>query len=157
MLRPTTVLFLAFMAFGCVTNPSGNNEPAGEWVWTNSALYSKADAGLITDAELNHEFVVSKNTCKIQALQLPIPSPSCTQPPKKDCSSMAEGFAKGFCSGYTPGRQCDRTSVVMAQEAQVEIYDSCMTLDGWERKWEPYDVSAEPLDTQIRVGPKTMN
>ena len=70
---------------------------------------------------------------------------------------MAEGFAKGFCSGYTPGRQCDRTSVVMAQEAQVEIYDSCMTLDGWERKWEPYDVSAEPLDTQIRVGPKTMN
>ena len=138
MIRLTCILSIIFLVAGCAAT---NTEPAGKWVWINPALYDQANAEAITDAQLNHAFVVAKNTCKIQALQVPIPSPSCTQPPKQDCSSMAERFGKGFCKGYNPGPTCDRTAVVAAQEAQVEIYDSCMFLSGWERDWEPFSES----------------
>ena len=157
MHRLIVVSIIVFSVAGCASSQPVNSEPEGKWVWTNEALYTQADAGLITDPELDHAFVVAKNTCKIQALQLPIPSPSCTQPPKQDCSSMPTGFAKGFCQGYNPGPRCDRTAVVAAQEAQVEIYDSCMMLEGWEREWHPSIASTDATDSDTRAGPNTID
>lgn len=127
-------IFACAMFFGCAVQTNSLPEPQGEYKWRRSTT----DVDWVSESELRHEFIVATNTCKIEALKIPVPSPSCTQPPRKDCTGLS-GFARGFCLGYTPQRQCDYSATNTARRAQVEIYESCMILRGWEKVWVPWD------------------
>lgn len=126
---------------GCVNSPSSvtdpnaaPSKPAGEWLWTNPELYALSKSGDLSQAELDHAFTLSKNKCKIQALQVSIPSPSCSTIPAPNCSGMT-GFALGMCLSQRPTQQCNYSSVNAAEEAQVEIFESCLGIEGWEKEW----------------------
>ena len=134
-------VLLSVLITGCASQPdsqpSAPPQPPGEYKWRNEQLYAQADAGIIQEAQLKHEFVLANNTCKIESLKVPVPSPSCTQPPRQDCTGLT-GFALGFCRSYAPQPRCDYSSVNAAREAQSEIYNSCMVLRGWTKTWMPY-------------------
>lgn len=125
---------IALLLLGCGTQQAV--KPSGEYKWENRELYSKLARGETTNSRVDHDFVIAKNTCKVDALKVPIPSPSCTQPPRQDCFGKT-GFALGLCQTYTPSPQCDYSSVNAAYSAQGEIFDSCMMLQGWKKVWEP--------------------
>ena len=125
---------VALLISGCANQPL---QPKGEFKWENDILYSELEAGKVTPEQIKHKFVIAKNTCRIDALKVPIPSPSCTQPPRQDCTGQT-GFALGFCQGYTPGPECDYSSVKAAKAAQEEIFESCMSLSGWIKIWVPF-------------------
>lgn len=123
--------------YGCTSTGIPPAEPAGRWVWTHDNLYRRANLGELTQAEINHEFTLIKNQCNIQALSIPIPAPACSTMPAKDCSGLI-GFAKGFCEGFgQPKQKCDYSSVKAAKAAQLEVFDSCMTVNNWNKTWEP--------------------
>lgn len=130
------IFLLILLLTGCTSNVQIlSDKPKGKWVWINPALYKQVDSNAITNDEFDHKFVVSKNLCKIESLKVPVPSPSCTQPPRRNCSGLT-GFAAGLCSSYTPRVRCDYSSVNAAKNAQVEILKSCMKVAGWEKIWE---------------------
>lgn len=139
MLNCLRLLVVVGLLTGCATV----EKPTGEWVWTHPELYAQAAAGEISEAELNHKFVISKSKCKIESLKIPVPSPSCTQPPRQDCTGKT-GFALVFCQSYTPPQRCDYSAVNAAKNAQIEVLNSCMQLAGWNRVWQPYQES-EPV------------
>lgn len=130
---------IVFYVISCATNaPAPPPRPTGEYVWTHSELYQKAGQGEISDAELKHAFITDKNKCKIEALQVPVPSPSCSTIAPPDCSRL-KGFAYGYCIGQRPRQECNYSSVDAAQNAQNEIFKSCMELGGWSQVWQPYN------------------
>ncbi|WP_297533011.1 hypothetical protein [Thalassolituus sp.] len=102
-----------------------------EYEWINESLSRSVARGDLTQSEYDHSRVLADSVCEIEALKIPIPSPSCTQPPRQDCSGMT-GFAAGFCKSYTPKPRCDYTSVHAAKDAQDRVYGSCMKLKGWD-------------------------
>jgi hypothetical protein len=110
--------------------------PQGIWDWINPDLEASVSAGTTSRPQADHDFVVAKNTCKIEALKLPIPSPACWQPPPQDCTGKV-GFDLGFCQGYRPRARCDYSAVNAARQAQDEIFRSCMSLRGWSPVWVP--------------------
>ena len=128
-------LLAALLMTGCGSSQK-NKKPTGEYVWTHPVLESKVNEGQITDKEAQHKFNIIKNKCKIEALKIPIPSPSCYAV-QRNCSGLT-GFAAGFCRGSGPIKRCNYSSVNAAEKAQVEIYDSCMAIDGWQKVWQPY-------------------
>lgn len=110
--------------------------PAGAWEWVNADLEASVAAGATARPQADHEFVVASNTCRIEALKVPIPSPACWQPPRQDCTGKV-GFDLGFCQGYRPPPRCDYSAVNEARRAQDEIFRSCMSLRGWSPVWVP--------------------
>ena len=85
---------------------------------------------------MNYRFIKTKNTCKIDSLKVPIPSPSCYVVPAPDCSYY-NGFARGACMAQDPREVCDYSSVNTAKNAQNEIFEACMQLEGWIKVWKP--------------------
>jgi len=70
----------------------------------------------------------------MESYKVPIPPPSCVQPPKDDCSNKT-GIAKGFCQGYTPPMKCDYSSVNEAKRNQTEVFKNCMVANGWQLEY----------------------
>lgn len=153
MIKQGLVMAVIMVIAGCSKTSQFSNAPAptGQWVWNNPELYAKADLNLITDADLDKSFSSAKNQCRIEALRVPKPAPSCYQPPRMDCTGMV-GVSLGFCQAFTPPRECDYSGVNAAQEAQDSIYESCMSLAGWEKKWKSYGEIKIP--TPKREDPK---
>ena len=136
---------------GCSSAPKIDEveAPKGRWLWVNPELYSKQFSGEISEKEVDYKFTISKNQCKVESLQVPVPSPSCYVIPAPNCAGMT-GFALGFCRSTPPREQCDYSSVNAAKDAQFEIFKACMQVDGWERKWVPEELekkSEEQTDT----------
>jgi len=127
------VLFSVLLVTACqsTTTPP---KPTGVWQWDNVDVKAKERSGELTNAQASHQFTIEKSKCRIEGLKIPTPSPSCTQPPRQDCSHLT-GFSKGFCQGYTPQPRCDYSSVNAATDAQFEVYNSCMNVAGWTRRW----------------------
>ena len=117
LLRAAIILFLLS---ACASEPVVPPAPQGEYQWNNPELYQKVRLGKMTNAELTYESTIAKNTCKIESLKIPIPSPSCTQPPRQDCTGLG-GFALGYCQGNTPQPRCDYSATNAARDAQIEI------------------------------------
>ncbi len=124
---------------GCSNIPKNKEvyaEPdfGGNWEWENDHLLQALSDQVITSEEYFHEETLALSQCEIESLQVPIPSPSCVQPPRQDCSGLS-GFAAGFCKSYTPALKCDYTAVNSAKESQHKIMDSCMKIKGWREVW----------------------
>lgn len=142
----TILPLLSMILTGCATvgQQQEQTKPAGEFQWRNDKLYSAADRGELSSSELNHEFVTAQSQCKIEALKIPVPSPSCTQPPKQDCTGKT-GFSLGMCQRYVPNPRCDYSSVNAAYDAQNQVFESCMGLKGWSKIWVPFDEHGNPI------------
>lgn len=129
------VFLLALSFIGCATNQVKQAEPvtpAPKMVWSHEQLYEDARSGKIQWSEVDQRFLIDSETCKVQALQLPIPSPSCSTIPAPDCSGQV-GFMLGACRAQTSYQKCDYSAVHAAYDAQNKIRHSCMVIKGW--KW----------------------
>ena len=121
-------LVLGVLVGGCAT--TAKQEPHGNWIWTHRTYGSGSDQ--------NHKYVVAKNTCKIESLTIPIPSPSCVSAPAYGCEDVdysKNGFQQGFCRGQPPRLICDDSSVKSAKKAQTDVFNSCMAVEGWSARW----------------------
>lgn len=126
-----TVICLAILIAGCAT--TYERYQFGElqqMVWKNPSLAE------IPQPKLQLEFSKTKGACNVEAYKLPVPSPSCVQPPKDDCTGKT-GFALGFCQSYTPPMKCDYSAVNAASQAREEIFSSCMQANGWNLESSP--------------------
>lgn len=125
---------------GCASHTTKAEKPTGEYQWQ----YRNPDNKQITAEWLRNESIVATNTCKIEALKVTAPSPSCTQraPVIQDCSGLV-GFAAGFCQSSNASARgrldCDYSATKAALNAQEEIYESCLALKGWDKVWVPYE------------------
>lgn len=136
------ILFALFLSLlgGCTSHTTKAKKPTGEYQWQ----YRNPDNKQVTDGWLHNEKIVATNTCKIEALKVTAPSPSCSQsaPVIQDCSGLV-GFAEGLCRGSNSsasGRlNCDYSATQAAMNAQKEIYESCLALKGWDKVWVPYE------------------
>lgn len=136
MERYLLIIFGVLFLSGCAGKQvPQSDKPEGKFVWENPELYEKLYSGIISSKELDHKFIMSKNLCKIQSLQIAVPSPSCTQAPRQSCDGLT-GFSAGFCSSYSPPPTCNYSSVDAAKDAQKEIFNSCMSIDGWVSVWQ---------------------
>ena len=120
-------VFLMILLAACSSTTPPSNvylDELGEYYWNNEPLTS------LSFDKKNLELTKTKAGCTVQKLSVPIPSPTCVQPPKSDCSGL-EGFAKGFCQSYTPQPKCDYSAVNAAKQAQEEIWGACMIAEGW--------------------------
>ena len=109
----------------------------GEYYWDSESLAS------LSYEKKNLELTKAKASCTVQKLSVPIPSPTCVQPPKSDCSGL-EGFAKGFCQSYTPQPRCDYGAVNAAKQAQEEIWSACMIAEGWTLSFSSEGFGSDP-------------
>ncbi len=134
---------------GCQTTAQKQEKPTGEWRWYNKSSITNVMAGVITREEYEHKFTVDKNICKMESLKIPIPSPSCTQPPKMDCTGKT-GAVLGFCSTYVPPRQCDYSSVTEAYKSRTEILESCFVVAGYEKDW--FDFTEQQVNQKFKFG-----
>jgi hypothetical protein len=139
---------ICLICAGCGPHMGPSTNLKGEWRWTNDDLSAQRDSGSISTEQAQHEFTVVSSKCRIEALRIPIPSPSCTQPPRQDCAGMT-GFALGFCRSFIPPPQCDYSSVNAAKSAQFEVFESCLTLNGWRKVWVSYEQTLEKPGTLI--------
>ncbi|WP_299262914.1 hypothetical protein [uncultured Psychrosphaera sp.] len=128
------IILLIFILTACKTTTEPA-KPKGEWVWINTNLSNDSTTSKL---EYSKEFELTKATCSIESSKVQIPSPSCVQPPKQDCTGKT-GFALGFCQSYTPKPNCDYSSVNAAQDNKRKVFESCLTLNGWERVWDDYN------------------
>lgn len=140
------IAWAALLILGCGSTPVKQNThitepPKPEMVWTHDQLYADSEAGKIAFEEVNHRFLVDSETCKIQGLQVPIPSPSCSTVQPPNCDSM-DAVSKTLCLMQRPYQDCDYSSVNAAYDAQRRITESCMKIRGW-RLVE--DVSGEEM------------
>lgn len=125
--------FSLFVLTGCAVMkvaPKSSVEAGLSYFWASDELSRAVDDGVITYAEQKHEFLIRSNMCTIESKKVSIPSPSCTQPQRQDCSGLI-GASAGFCKSFTPQPRCDYSSVNAAYRAQKEIFNSCMALGGW--------------------------
>jgi len=132
------LFLIIFYIHGCAQNsvstttrPINHSNEKPEMVWSNEQLYADAAAGKATNEEVDHRFLVDLETCKIQALQIPIPSPACSTIPAPDCSNM-DNISKTLCLMQRPYQDCDYSSVNAAYDAQLRVRDSCMKIRGWQ-------------------------
>ena len=125
-MRKISILCLSLLVTGCATTyKTYQYGPLTNSYWNN---YSIID---LPQAEFQLEFSKTKGHCNVEAYKLPVPSPSCVQPPKDDCTGMT-GFALGFCQSYTPSMKCDYSAVNIAKDARNEIFKNCMISKGWQ-------------------------
>lgn len=131
-------------------------EQTGKWEWVHADHYTRAMKGEITWKQVDHYYSVDMNTCKIQSLQLPIPSPACSTIAAPDCRKET-GFSLGACRAQTSYQKCDYSSVDSALDAQKKIKESCMNLKGWELELQDKEVvAAQPSKSlvEIYLGPE---
>jgi hypothetical protein len=127
------VLVLVFCLFlsGCGSTQfqKFNLSSLGKNFWNNPEISN------LSSPKFQLEFSKVKGHCKVESFKLQVPSPSCVQPPKQDCSGQT-GFSKGLCQSYIPPMKCDYSSVNAAKEAQGEIFHNCMLSKGWSQHWK---------------------
>ncbi|MDC5806564.1 hypothetical protein OPW36_05535 [Vibrio europaeus] len=126
-------LFLSLIAIALVGCSSAKYtvhdlQPLRISFWNNVNLSN------LSESEFQFEFSKAKAACKVESLKLTIPSPSCVQPPKSDCTGLS-GFELGFCRSFVPPVKCDYTAVNYAKRAQEEIYSNCLISKGWQLDW----------------------
>lgn len=141
LIKHLAILLIVIVATGCKTTKPHTQtieKPSGKWSWTNKALYDNPENSI---EMIKAEFTKIKATCVVEQAKVTIPSPSCVQPPKQDCTGKT-GFALGFCQTYTPAPKCDYSAVNAANDAKEELFNSCMVMNGWEKVWE--DSNAKP-------------
>ena len=131
------VIAAALLLGGCKTTP----EPTGQWLWEDPFLYEKLDRGEITPEEVNQTFLITKSKCKIEALKVPLPPPSCIQQAAPSSCASSGALVKGFCQGFYSQPRCDYTAYNAAKQAQSEIFENCLQVAGWFKKWKPFDGS----------------
>ncbi|SMN12049.1 hypothetical protein SPBRAN_258 [uncultured Candidatus Thioglobus sp.] len=119
-MKLVTVITFSLILSSCQTFQKYTLKDTG--YWKNATLAA---------GEIQLEFSKIKSICNVESYKLPIPSPSCVQPPRKSCAGMT-GFALGLCQGYTPKMRCDYSSVNIAKQARSEIFSSCMQANGWQ-------------------------
>jgi hypothetical protein len=131
-MKKALIMALAGIITGCAGLTSDVNivqlKELGSLKWTHPELTGLADS------KFQYEFTKTKGKCTSEAYKVAVPSPSCVQPPKQDCTGLT-GFAKGFCQNNIPAPNCDYSSVNAAKSARDEIFNSCMTANGWIKKW----------------------
>lgn len=136
-MKKLTALLVALSLMACQSTQQPQKEPTGSWLWSNAQLEESWNKGETTREQNGHQFFIDKAKCEIEKLKIPIPSPSCTQAHKQDCSNLT-GFAKGFCQGHSPQPQCDYSSVNAARKSQIVVFDSCLNVAGWVKRWENF-------------------
>ncbi|MAE02299.1 hypothetical protein [Pseudoalteromonas lipolytica] len=131
-MKKLTTLILVSLITGCnsTSNNPNNIQPVEENVWTSPTLSKRVSSGEITRSEELAIFNDSRASCKIESLKISVPSPSCVQPPRQDCSGLT-GFSKGFCQSYTPPPNCDYSAQNQAYAAQKQVFDLCMNKLGF--------------------------
>ncbi len=136
-MKNINILLLAFVV-GCSSHTHKAEKPHGEYKWH----YRNPDKKELSKSDLENELLMSTNACKIEALKIVAPSPSCTSSPGylQSCSGLV-GFARGMCDASNSralGRiKCDSSATDEARSNQKQIYTSCMILRGWESVWVP--------------------
>ena len=134
---------------GCKTTP----EPTGQWLWEDPVLYDRLDRGEITPEEVNQTFLITKSKCKIEALKVPLPPPSCVQQAAPSSCASSGALVKGFCQGFYSQPRCDYTAYNAAKQAQSEIFENCLQVAGWVKFWKPFsDNETEPANTASSDG-----
>lgn len=124
-MRIVAYVIFGWLLSGCATTyQTVQLDSLGESYWTNSQLLH------LQSSDFQLEFSKVKGKCNVEAYKLPVPSPSCVQPPRQDCTGLT-GFALGFCQSHTPQMKCDYSGVNAAKNARVEIFSSCMQASGW--------------------------
>jgi hypothetical protein len=123
------IFFLQLVLVGCAANKEIPLGPLGKYSWENNEL------GTAPHPKKQSELIRSKARCNVESLKLQIPSPSCWQPQRQDCTGLT-GFSAGFCRSYIPPRECDYSSVNAAKNAQKNIFISCMRVNGWRKSWK---------------------
>lgn len=130
--------------------------------WSNPELEKGVDDGVIESDEYSYQYKILTAECTVQSKSISIPSPSCTQPPRQDCSGMT-GFALGFCRSYTPKARCNYESVNAAYDAQHIVYQACMERNGWISDevramdaagigWPSEEIGQDHIESVIRNG-----
>jgi len=132
-MRFILVLLLTITGCSSATYTRHNLGPLEGEFWVNRSLS-------LNQPKLNFELSKIKGSCNMECHKLPVPSPSCVQPPKQDCTGMT-GFALGFCRSNTPSMKCDYSSVNIAKQARSEIFYSCMSANGWQLEKLPIQAS----------------
>jgi len=98
--------------------------------WVNEPLQERLKSEGGTQDMYELELNIAKAKCKIQALQVPNPGPSCSTV-GASCEGLS-GASAGLCaSGVMDRKRCDYTAQNAAVEAQEEIIDACMLIAGW--------------------------
>ena len=84
-----------------------------------------------TATESRKELFEADNTCRIEALKVPVPSPACSSPPTHSCGGLT-GWQLAVCqTEQERSPRCDYSSVDAAVAAQREVHTRCMALRGW--------------------------
>jgi hypothetical protein len=127
-------LMPAFFLIGCAGSPS---QPDLEVKWDNKKLITDVRAGKIAMSDFDGQLVMDKNGCMIEAMKIPIPSPSCTQRSSPGSFNTGNSVLNSYMAGAaaTRGPDCDYSSVKYAHKAQEQVFFSCMTLRGWDDIW----------------------
>ncbi len=125
-MKKVSILIISLLVVGCATTyKTYQFGPLTNSYWNN---YSLTD---LPATEYQLEFSKTKGECNVEAYKLQVPSPSCVQPPKANCTGKT-GFALGFCQSYTPPMKCDYSAVNIATAARNEIFTNCMISKGWQ-------------------------
>ena len=120
---------------GCATNSQNiQNKPTGSTFWSNPDHLEQVEKGVMTQQQYEHKWILAESECEIEALKVPIASPSCTVTPAPNCQGLT-GFALGFCRSQTSQRHCDYSAVNASKNAQERIFSSCLRLKGWKSEW----------------------
>lgn len=122
-----TVLTITLIATGCASKPP---KPKMVEQWSNPKLRAQVSSGRISDQDYQDRWIEDQAACRIDAKRVVVPSASCVQPPKDDCSRLV-GFARGFCESQTPEPVCDQTGVERALKDQSETLNDCLIVRGW--------------------------
>lgn len=107
--------------------------------WSHHELYQKAYDGLLTAPDLDRAFEVSQSRCKIEAMKVSVPAPSCVQRQVEGCFGLS-GMALGRCQALQDSQRslgqlaCDNSAASAAYEAQDAIFENCMVVEGWTRR-----------------------
>lgn len=130
------VLLCAAVA-GCAGQPTYQPppeapQPQSKTTRVNDQVFSQVAACQITKEEAHNIYLTADSECTNEGLKIAVPSPSCTQPPKQDCTGMT-GFGLGLCRSYAPPPNCDYSAVEYAKSSQKSVYDNCMTIKGWKK------------------------
>lgn len=108
--------------------------------WINDVLDPKILSGQLSSREAANQLKLDKHQCMLEALKIPVPSPSCTQrsynPGISTGNSVFDAYQHGAAvARANMGPDCDYSSVRYATKAQEDVFWSCMSVKGWEQIW----------------------
>jgi hypothetical protein len=132
------LIILLSLLIGCA---SKKKEPDYDVKWENKMLMADVKSGSKSKAEVDHQLMMDKNGCMVEALKIAIPSPTCTQqtyyPRAFDSgNSVLNSYMAGAAAGRAAsGPDCDYSSVKYAHKAQEQVFFSCMAMRDWNDIW----------------------